>query len=100
MAQVEIIAESETAGGWDFTAQILHKDGRLTQHRVRLAWADYNLWSRDGSDAPAAVAEAVLAFLMSKTLGDERDELPAKFDASLVRRRFADADETIPHLIG
>jgi hypothetical protein len=98
VAQIEIISEQETAGGWDCVVQILDdRDGGLTSHHVRLAWADYNLWSPDGSDAPNAVVEAVITFFLERM--DVR-EVPAKFDASMLRRKFPDADARIPTLIG
>jgi hypothetical protein len=96
VAQVEILSESEMQGGWTFTAQVLADDGSLTSHRLTLSWADYNLWSADGGDQPVKVAEAVLAFLLSRMAALD---VPAKFDASLARRRFADADECIPRMI-
>lgn len=97
MAQFETVAEREVAGGWAFTIQTLDDEGRLSSHEVRLSWADYNLWSGDGSDEPTQVIEAVMAFLL-KNLSVQ--DLPEKFDASWARRNFADADQTIPGLIG
>jgi hypothetical protein len=97
MPQVEIISEQELGNAWRFAVQILGDGGDLHRRTMTLAWADYNLWSNDGADAPAKVAEAVLVFLLGKLLPDQ---LPEKFDASIARRRFADADEDIPRLIG
>src|SRR5688500_14324258 len=97
VAQIEILAERESRGGWEFDANVLDNSGRLQRHRVTLSWADYNLWSADGADEPTKVAEAVIAFMIARS-GDEA--LPAKFDASLARRKFADADAQIPRLIG
>jgi hypothetical protein len=96
VAQVEILSEDEVQGGWEFFAQVLDDDGTLSQHRVTLRWADYNLWSADGSDQPAKVVEAVLDFLLSRITPNQ---LQAKFDASTVRRRFPDADDAIPTFI-
>ncbi|UCD75676.1 MAG: hypothetical protein JSV91_01930 [Phycisphaerales bacterium] len=97
MAQVEILSEKETAGGWSFEAQVLDDKSTPRRHRITLSWADYNLWSRDGTDEPARVAEAVLAFLLRSL---PPGEIRATFDAASVRRRFDDADEQIPALIG
>lgn len=101
MAQIEILSEqggeaSRGAGGWVFAAQAIDDAGALHRFTLRLSWADYNLWSPDGSDSPERIAEAVLAFLISRK--DIR-QLPASFDASIARRWFADADEAIPALI-
>jgi hypothetical protein len=97
VSQVEIISEDERAGHWLFTAQVLDESGFLRRHTVTLAWADYNLWSQDGADEPSRVVEAALSFLLSR---EHAGALPVKFDCSLARRRFADADTVIPTLIG
>lgn len=94
--QVEIISEAEFKGGWRFEVQVLDDGGELRRHDVSLAWADYNLWSADGADAPSSVLEAALSFMLAR--GSSAD-LPAKFDASIARRRFPGADEAIPALI-
>lgn len=95
--QLEIIAEREAAKRWEFDVQILDDAGGLHRVMMTLTWADYNLWSADGADEPGKVAEAALSFLLSRTAPAE---LPAKFDASLARRRFPDdADAVIPRLI-
>jgi hypothetical protein len=96
VAQVEIISESEEAAGWRFDAQVLDDAGALHPCTLTLSWADYNLWSGSGADEPAAVAEAVLAFLVGH---DGVDGLRESFDASLVRRLHPGADAAIPGLI-
>jgi len=97
VAQIEILSEQEQPGCWRFDVQVLDSAGALRRHAVSLSWADYNLWSQDGADEPARVVDAAINFLLSRT---PADDLPAKFDASLARRRFADADRVIPTLIG
>jgi hypothetical protein len=97
VAQVEIISEQECSGHWRFEVQVLDDQAILRRHTVTLAWADYNLWSQDGADEPARVVDAVMGFLLSR---DRAGALPGKFDASMTRRRFADADTVIPTLIG
>ncbi len=93
---VEILDEHDASDGWSFDAQVLAPSGDLSRVRVRLSWADYNLWSPTGADTPASVVRAVIEFLGSRlSLGD----LGASFDASIARRRFGDADESIPKLI-
>ena len=96
VAQIEILSEREGATGWSFEAQILDGAGTLVPIDLSLAWSDYNLWSPGGGDSPNAVAEAVLAYMLSKL---PATEIRRKFDASLARRLFADADEVIPSMI-
>jgi hypothetical protein len=96
VSQVEIIAEREGPKRWEFDMQTLDDAGGLRRVTMTLGWADYNLWSSDGSDAPAKVAEAALLFLMKR---GAPDGIPSKFDASFARRKFPDADEVIPKLI-
>jgi hypothetical protein len=98
VAQIEILSEQEQPGRWAFEVQSLDNAGTLRSHAVTLSWADYNLWSQDGADEPSRVVDAALNFLLGRV---EAHDLPAKFDASLARRRFPDeADRTIPTLIG
>ncbi len=97
MESIEILSEHEVPNGWAFDAEwIGPRDGRRHRRTLRLAWADYNHWSVDGTDPPQRVAEAVLRFLLSRL---EAESLLERFDASVARRRFADADEEIPKLI-
>ena len=96
MPDVEVLSEQEFDGGWSFELRIGNDDGAGVTRTLRLAWADYDLWSNDGSDPPHAVATAVAVFLVSRiTVAD----LPATLDASTARRRFHDADQQIPKLI-
>jgi hypothetical protein len=92
VAQVEIVAETEESSGWSFEAQVLDDAGMLHRLRVLLSWADYNHWSRDGSDSPAQVVEAVIRFLADR---DGAAALRERFDASIARRLHSDADEEI-----
>ena len=97
MARVEIVSEREIPNGWSFEARSRRDAaGAISRQTVRLSWADYNHWSRDGSDSPQRVAEAVLRFMIMRL---EPDAIPACFDASIARRRFMDADQEIPKLI-
>jgi hypothetical protein len=97
VAQIEILSEAEAPGRWHFEVQVLDNAGALRRHAVTLAWADYNLWSQDGADEPSRVVDAAINFMLSRA---DAAELPAKFDASLARRRFPNADQIIPTLIG
>jgi hypothetical protein len=96
MPQVEIISEQEHGKAWQFLVQVLDDTGALHKHTLTLSWADYNLWSPDGADEPAKVAEAVMTFLQSRLRIVELEE---SFDASIARRKFRDADSVIPDFI-
>ena len=97
MSDVQIESETEDHDGWTFRLLIAAESAEPPSRRtLRLAWADYDLWSADGADPPHAVAAAVVEFLLSR-LG--LADLPAKVDASVARRRFPDADTEIPGLI-
>jgi hypothetical protein len=89
---LEIVGERETANGWRFAAQALGEDGALAACDLSLSFADYNLWSPDGTLPPSRVAEAVLRFMLSRM---KPSELPAKFNAAQARRMFHDADKMI-----
>ena len=93
---VRIVRERGDDAGWWFDAEV-ERDGVVTRHAVRLAWADYNLWSPAGTDRPEHVAAAVLEFLTT-VAGDIAP--PGRFDAASVRMRHPEADREIPGLIG
>ncbi|MHC4101655.1 MAG: hypothetical protein ACYTFF_06595 [Planctomycetota bacterium] len=97
MTDVQIDSETEDHDGWTFRLRIAADNAEPPSRRtLRLAWADYDLWSADAADPPHAVAAAVVEFLLSR-LG--LADLPDKIDASVARRRFPDADTEIPRLI-
>ena len=91
--QIEILSEHEIPVGWIFDAHFLAEGGELQPITLTLSWADYNLWSPDGTDEPQKVAEAVLSYLAAKT---SLVEIRPKLDASQLRRMFNDADDAIP----
>jgi len=84
--QVQIDSESERDQGWLFTAQIEMRCINLT-----LSWADYNYWSPDGRDEPSYVASVILEIMLE--LGT--DNIPLRFDASMVRHVIEGSDERI-----
>ncbi len=96
MAEVEIVSEKEEPGGWVFQLRIGEGASDDVTGMLRLSWADYNLWSDDGSDPPHAVARAVVLFLLSRMTATD---IPGTIDASTARRRFPGADNEIPKLI-
>jgi hypothetical protein len=94
---IEIIAEREVVGGWSFDVRVSSAAVEARLFTLRLSWADYNLWSGDGSDRPEAVARGVMAFALSRS---PAAELAPTFDAARLRRVHADADDAIPRWIG
>ena len=94
--QIECVRERERNGGWSFDLQVIDGEGALHRYELTLAWADYNLWSSSGSDRPAAVAIAVLAFLLGRS---GPADLRPRFDAAIARRIAPEADREIPGLI-
>jgi hypothetical protein len=89
--------EDEDGDGWTFHVRIAAEPGDPPSRRtLRLAWADYDLWSADGADPPHTVALAVIAFLLARM---PPSDLPERIDAATARRRFADADAEIPGMI-
>ena len=93
---VEVLSEREFEGGWSFELRFGDGDGGGVTRTLRLAWADYDLWSNDGGDPPHAVATAVAVFLLSRITPSD---FPATLDAATARRHFSDADDEIPKLI-
>ena len=97
VSDVRIETETEDHAGWTFRLHIAAENARQpTPRTLRLAWADYDLWSADGADPPHAVAAAVVEFLLSRLAPPD---LPPHIDASMARRQFPDADHEIPRLI-
>jgi hypothetical protein len=94
--QIEIMSEQERSNAWEFLVQVLDDAGELRRHQLILSWADYNLWSPDGSDEPARVAEGVMAFVLAQMPAAQVGE---RFDASRIRRQFPNADRDIPRMI-
>jgi hypothetical protein len=98
----EVLDEREDGRGWRFGVQAEPARTELASVKpwffdVRLAWADYNHWSADGTDEPAAVAVAVLRTLLETM---PAAELRTRFDCSLIRRLLPDADERVSANIG
>ncbi len=92
MAPLEIAAEREGDRGWIF--DLRRRGGSAIESKIVLAWVDYDWWSPDGRDPPAAVALAV-AEVFDASLSTANATLPAHFDASTVRKRVAGADSLI-----
>jgi hypothetical protein len=89
---IEILSQREEPGCWLFEVRL---DGAA--HRLRLAWADYDLFAPGGDTPPERVAEAVLRFLRSRP---EFTPLSPRLDASWARRKVAGADRMIAAALG
>lgn len=89
MAKIDIQTEEEVGRGWVYHALVEHA-GQKTEHTVKLAWVDHELWS-GGRVPPSKVIEALIAFVV-----DQKRELPASFDAATVRRWFPEVDRELP----
>ena len=90
-ATFEIVSEREEPNGWRFDIQEIRHDGSLAGIRLTLAWVDYDHFCPDGAVPPEGVARAVLE------VGGELwpGGMPARLDASTVRRMAPDADRRI-----
>ncbi len=98
---ITIRTECETDTGWQFAAEAHAGSASgagsgVHRFTVRLSWADYNLWSPDGTDRPEEVAKAALRFLLQR---EPAAEVASDFDLARIRRRYPDADHAIPALI-
>jgi hypothetical protein len=96
LASVRVGTEHEEDRAWRFDVSVVDAQGRATRHEVRLAWADYELWS-GGVRRPADVAEAVVEAL-TDALGAEAP--PDRFDAALMRRRMEGFDNAVRRALG
>ena len=84
--QILIESECELEAGWRFQCQVDDRSIELT-----MSWADYNHWSPDGRDEPARVATVVLRIMADLRI----ENIPLRFDASMVRRVVGEADHRI-----
>jgi hypothetical protein len=92
MSVIDVQSEQEGPRGWTYTVGITRPDGRETSHQVTLAWVDHEHWS-GGIIPPSKVVEAVIRFLLEREGKDPTPQIPAKFDASTVRRWFPEVDQ-------
>ena len=76
----ELIDETEDPTGTTWTVQRIDPEGRLQRSEVRLSWADYDVWTPDGTLPPSRVAEAVVAFVLARP---EFDPLPEHYSQEL-----------------
>ncbi len=80
---VAVENERSTPRGWVFDVILSPRSaGPSDRREVSLSWADYEYWSH-GAASPARVVEVVM-LAVAELLPDA--ELPARFDASTLRR--------------
>ena len=91
MSVIEVHSEQETARGWTYQVAIRREAGPETTHTVTLAWVDHEHWS-GGVVAPSRVIEALIRYMLTR---EAEHPIPAKFDASTVRRWFPEVDEAL-----
>lgn len=93
--QISVEREHEDQGGWRFELRLEGAQGKATVVELHLSWADYDHWCR-GAAPPASVARAVGQYLAAR---ETIEQLPARIDASTVRRRYPQIDAEIRTLI-
>jgi len=85
--EVAVLQERETPRGLAF---LIGVGDRAIE--VLLDWADYNLWSPDGADAPSRIAAAVAREAVARY---GAADLPDPLDAARLRRHWPEADASI-----
>ena len=89
MSVIEVHSEQETSRGWSYRVDIHRPGGPESSHEVTLAWVDHEHWC-GGGIPPSRVVEALARFLLDR---EGEHPIPARFDASTVRRWFPEVDE-------
>lgn len=94
MAEVIVETEEESGQGWKFSIVIRPEAETETTRRIEmtLSWADYNHWST-GTRSPSVIAAEVVRFFLTQL--ETVDDLPPRFDASIIRRRFDGVDDAL-----
>ena len=96
MSTFKVISETEEDGCWIYRFEVASDGEAGEPRRLRLAWADYDLWIPDGTVEPARVADAILRFVLES---DAFQPMPHRIDSSHPRRLAPGADDRIIHLI-
>ena len=96
MTEYQVISETEGPDCWTYEVDLTAPDGSVKRHQVRVSWADYDLWVRDGSIEPARVADAILRFADGH---QAFTPFPRRLDSSHPRRVDPGADDAINRLI-
>lgn len=92
--RLEVATEREGKACWIF--EICRSAEATPISTLTLSWADYDWWSPDGRHTPSQVALAVIEVMQCAPSVDGLPSvIPARFDASTIRRRVAHADRLI-----
>jgi hypothetical protein len=87
---VEVIEEAEAPRGWSFKVALNHPKTTRTEFTLIIAWVDHDFLT-GGGVKPSKLAR-VIAELAADVLGDD---LPAKADAAMFRRRVPGFDDLV-----
>ena len=99
MAEYEIGEETPREGpprgpgGWSYDVTVF-ADGRVSRHTVTLSFQDYDHWSH-GRVGPSRVVDAAMRFILDRR---KADEVPQRFDCSMLRRTDPDVDGELPRM--
>ncbi len=88
---MDVGAETETPGGWSYEVTIAWPDGVETEHTISLSWADHDHIC-SGAAPPSRVVE-IMVDVLTREL--DAEHVPARLDASTLRRVISDLDERI-----
>lgn len=94
MARIDVLTETEGHNHWSYEVRVSDA-GRRHDYRVTLNWADYDLWSH-GRVSPYKVVAAAFEFLLQR---ESAENILARFDCSLIRRRFPCVDAELPKMV-
>ena len=94
MAIIEIKNETEGKNSWGYEVCV-KENGCSHDYKVTLSWSDYDLWSH-GRVAPEKVVQAAFKYLLAQ---EPASSILPKFDCSLIRRYFPEADAELPKMI-
>lgn len=92
---VQIDGEHETATGWLYTLTIQWDDTSSTDHELTFAWVDHEHLV-GGAISPSLIAKSA-AELAARHFG--KDQMPARCDLSILRRRIEGFDARIKRAI-
>ncbi len=97
VAEVLIIEETDLSRGWSYLVQLCPDgpDCVPKEHTVTLSWVDHDHWT-GGRVPPSKLMEKLMRILLSRVgQGDCPREIPARFDATQLRRWIAGIDELV-----
>ncbi len=92
---IQIDGEHETATGWLYTLTIQWDGQNTTDHELTFAWVDHEHLV-GGTISPSLIAKSA-AKLAAEHF--RKDQMPARCDVSILRRRIEGFDERIKSTI-